>query len=94
MPYRLDRNRTGVCVVTNRKDSICSKILNKHGIPLIKGALFIELDFRKSKLLVVGTYHRPSQKNQYFFYCSDKALAHYSSYGKVVSCQGFQYRRI
>ena len=30
-------------------------------------ALFIEINFRKSKWLLFGLYHSPSQSEQYFF---------------------------
>ena len=75
------------------KDSISSKILNKHVLSVIVETLSIELDFQKSKWLLVVTYHSPSQNDQYFF-CFNKALDHYSSYGKVLSYQRFEYRGI
>ena len=37
--------------------------------------LFIELKFRKCKWLLCGTYHPPSQDDEYYFNYLDKALA-------------------
>ena len=46
--------------------------------------IFIELNFRKVKWLVFGTYHPPSQNDQYYFEALDKALDCYSSYDRIV----------
>ena len=46
--------------------------------------MFIELNFRKTKWLLFGTYHPPSQNDQYSFEALDKSLDCYSSYGRVI----------
>ena len=51
-------------------------------IPDIEG-LFVELNFGKSKWLLLGAYHPPSQIDSYLFEHLDKALDIYSNYGKV-----------
>ena len=56
------------------REDITSRMLTKHNSPdNIKG-LFLELNFRKSKWLLGGMYHPPSQPDQYFFNALDKAL--------------------
>ena len=42
--------------------------------------LFIELNFKKCKWLLFGTYHPPSQADSYYFDNLDKAFDTYSSY--------------
>ena len=46
--------------------------------------MFVELNFRKIKWLLFGTYHPPSQNDQYYFEALDKALDCYSSYDRIV----------
>ena len=40
--------------------------------------IFVEIDFRKSNMLLCGTYHTLSQLDQYYFDNIDKALDAYS----------------
>ena len=65
-------------------DDIPSKLLTKHVFPDDIEGLFVELNFRKSKWLLMGAYHPPSQSNSYFFEHLDKALDIYSNYEKVL----------
>ena len=84
MPYRQDRNRNGDGIMIYIRDDIPSKLLTKHVFPdNIKG-LFVELNFRKSRWLIMGAYHPPSQSDSYFFEHLDKALDVYSNYEKVL----------
>ena len=46
-PYRFDRNKYGGGVMINIRDTIPSKILEKHSCPNNIECLFIELNFRK-----------------------------------------------
>ena len=46
--------------------------------------MLVEINFRKSEWLLLGTYHPPSQNDQYYFDCLDKALEVYSSNEKVI----------
>ena len=51
--------------------------------------MLVELNFRKSKWLLFGTYHPPAQNDQYFFNCIDKALDTYSNYDNVLLAGDF-----
>ena len=46
--------------------------------------LFIELNFRKAKWLLFGTYHPPTQSDSNYFNNLDKALDFYSHYDKKL----------
>ena len=73
------------------RENIPSKLLTKHVLPSdidIK-CIFSELNFRKCKWLLVGTYHPPSQKDQYFFENLDNEIEVYSHYEKVLLVGGF-----
>ena len=59
MPYRLDRNRNGGRVIIYVREDIPSKILKKHKLPHDNEDIFIELNFRKVKWLLFGTYQPP-----------------------------------
>ena len=83
-PYRLDRNKNGGGVMIFIRDTISSKILEKHIFPNDVESIFVELNFRKCKWLLCGTYHPPSQSDEYFFNNLDKALDTYSRYDKVL----------
>ena len=65
-------------------DDIPSNLLTKHFLPNDIEGLFVELIFRKCKWLLLGTYHPPSQSDQYFFVNVDKALDMYSYYDKIL----------
>ena len=82
-PYRRDRNRKGGGVMVYiREDIPRSKLLDKHVFPFDMEGLFVELNFRKCKWLLFGTYHPPSQADIYHFDNLDKAFDTYSSYEK------------
>ena len=49
-----------------------------------KNVIYIELNFRKCKWLLLGTYHPPSQPDQYYFDNLDKSLDTYSNYEKKL----------
>ena len=84
MPYRLDRNRNGGGVIIYVREDIPSKILRKHFSPNDIEGIFVEVNFRKSKWLLCGTYHPPSQSDQYYFHNIDKALDVYCQYEKIM----------
>ena len=56
-PYRLDRNKNGGGIMIFIRDTISSKILEKHVFPNDVESIFVELNFRKCKWLLCGTYH-------------------------------------
>ena len=62
-PYRLDRNKNGGGVMIFIRDTISSKILEKHIFPNDVESIFVELNFRKCKWLLYGTYQPPSQSD-------------------------------
>ena len=82
-PFTLDRNQKGGGILIYVRGDIPSKLLIKHSFPNDIEALFVEINVRKSKWLLFGTYHPPSQNDQYYFDCLDKALDVYSSYEKL-----------
>ena len=83
-PFRLDRNQKGGGILIYVRGDIPSKLSIKHSFPNGIEGLFVEINVRKSKWLLFGTYHPPSQNDQYYFDCLDKALDVYSSYEKVA----------
>ena len=83
--FQPDRNQRGGGTLTYVRSNIRSKILTKHNFPNDIEGLFFETNSRKSKWLLFGTYHPPSQNNQYYFDCLDNALVVYSSYEKNYS---------
>ena len=82
-PYRFDRNKYGGGVMIYIRNTIRSKILEKHSCPNNIECLFIELNFRKCKWLLCGMYHPPSQNDEYYFNYLGKVLDAYSDYEKV-----------
>ena len=54
-PYRLDRNKNGGGVMIFIRDTISSKILEKHIFPNDVESIFVEFNFRKCKWLLYGT---------------------------------------
>ncbi len=77
VPYREDRNKFGGAIMIYIREDIPSKILVKHIFPDvpfdsndIQGpieGIFVEINLRKSKWLLFGTYHRPKQCDSYYF---------------------------
>ena len=84
MPYRLHRSCNGGGVIIFVREDIPSKILEKHKLSQDTEGIFIELNFKKIKWLLFGTYHPPSQNDQYYFEEIDKAIDCYSSYDRNV----------
>ena len=63
-PYKFDRNKHGGGVMVYIRDTIPSKILEKHSCPNDIECLFIELNFRKCKGQLCRTYHSLSQNDE------------------------------
>ena len=61
-PFRLDRNKNGGGVMIYVREDIPSKLLIKHVLPSDIECIFLELNFRKFKWLLVGTYHPPGHR--------------------------------
>ena len=83
-PYRYDRNRNGGGIMIYIRDNIPSKLLEKHKFHDDMEGLFVELNFRKVKWLLLGTYHPPSQNDIYYFNQLDKAIDTYNNYEKIL----------
>ena len=72
----IDRNRNGGGVLIYVREDIPSKELSKHIFPDVvfsmedtKGpieGIFLEINLRKCKWLLFGTYHRPYQDDEYY----------------------------
>ena len=80
-PFRLDQNRN--------RDDIPSRRLLKHVFPSDIERLYIELNFRKCKQLLLRTYHSPSQSDQYYFNNIDKSLDPFSNYENILLVKEF-----
>ena len=78
-PFRLDRNRNGGGVLIYVREDIPCKKLLKHNFPDDIEGLFIEINLRKTKWLLFGSYHPPSQSDQYYFDCVGRALDIYNT---------------
>ena len=66
-------------------DCIPCKQLQKHTIPDDIEGMFIELNCRKNKWLLFGTYHPPSQNDEYFFRNVENAFDTYiRTYEKCI----------
>ena len=74
MPYKLDQNRNRCAIMIFICDDIPNRILTKHVFADDIEGLFIELNFRKAKCLLFGTYHPPTQSYSYYFNNLDEAL--------------------
>ena len=82
-PYRYDRNRKGGGIMIYILENIPSKLLEKHNFSDDTESLFVELDFRKVKWLLFGTYHSPSQNDIHYSNQLDKAIDTYNNYDKI-----------
>ena len=84
-PFRLDRNVNGGGLLIYIREDIPCKQLFDHSFPDDIESMFVELNFRKSKWLLGGVYHPPSQNDDYFFNCLGSALEIYNNtYDKIL----------
>ncbi len=84
-PYRRDRNKNGGGILIFVREDIPSKELNDHVLPDYIEGIFIELNFRKSKWLLMGSYHPPKQPDEYYFNKVTNSLDIYlSKYDKFL----------
>ena len=67
MSFRLDINWSGGGVMIYVREDILtlSKILAKHKLPYDTEGIFIEINLRKTKWLIFGTYRPPRQSVEY-----------------------------
>ena len=92
--FRLDRNANGGGGGGGgggdvRNDIPCKQINDHSCCDDIEG-IFVEVNFRKSKWLLVGTYHPPSQNDNFYFTNIGRALDVYTpKYDKVLLAGDF-----
>ena len=70
-PYRFERNGNGGGVLIYIREDIPSKLLADHKLPH---------DIEGKKWLLFGSYHPPSQSDEYFFHQVKKGLNLYSKF--------------
>ena len=84
MPFRRDRNKFGGGILIYVREDIPCKLLKSRNFPDDIEGLFIELNFRKSRLLL-GTCHPPNQHDDYYFQSIGDALDVYcTNYEKYI----------
>ena len=84
-PFRKDRNQYGGGVLIYVKDNIPAKLIENHELPADIESIFIELNFRRNKWLLMGTYHPPNQCTNYFYTEVGKALdIHTNNYDNLL----------
>ena len=79
-PYRKDRDVHGGGILIYVRENILSKELDKHSFPCDVEGIFIELNFRTTKWLLLGTYHPPSQTHDYYFDYLERAIDIYTGF--------------
>ena len=90
IPFRRDRNRYDGGILIYVLEDIPCKILHHHNLPEDIEGIFLELNFRKSKLLLLGTYHPPTQQDAYYFESIGCALERFTTiYDKYVLAGDF-----
>ena len=62
------------------REDIPSKELKKHFFPDDIEGIFIEINLRKTKWLMFGSYHPPSQSDSYYFNCIGNSLDIYNQF--------------
>ena len=77
-PYRHDKNRNSAGILIYVREGIPNRLLNLHTFPSDIEGLFVEINLRKTKWLLCGCYHPPSQNDKYFFDNLGIALDNYS----------------
>ena len=92
-PLRLNckRNRGGGIIYI--QDYIPGRLLWKHIFPS-DIEVYRELNFRKCKWLLLGTYNPLCQSDQYYFNNLDKSLDTYSNYEKILLVGDFNTQTI
>ena len=80
-PFRLDRNHNvGRILIYVREDIQ----LSNYSLPDTIEGIFCELNFRKSRWLVFGTYHPPSQRVDFHFENVGRALDIHNKFDKIL----------
>ena len=66
-PYCFDKSRNWGGVLIYVREDIPSKPLTDHTLPHDIEGIFVEINLRKNKWLLFGSYHPPSPSDEYFF---------------------------
>ena len=91
----LDRNSNRGGLLIHVREDIPTKLLFSCLLPDDIDGMLIELNFRKSKWLLGGMYHPPSQKDDYFFKCIWRPLDVYNDiYDKFLLVGDFNAEEI
>ena len=92
-PYRLDRNRNGGGVIVYVREDIPSKELKKHNFTKNVEGIFLEINLRKTKLLLFATYHSTHPdyglSDREYLHQVGLALDVYSNYDKFLLAWDF-----
>ena len=65
-PFIYDRNRFGEGALVYIRDDIPCQELSEHKFPIDIEGIFIEINLRKTKWLILGTYRPPNPSIDYF----------------------------
>ena len=83
--FRADRNACDGGVIMYVREDIPCKQLTKHTFPGDIEGIFVEVNLRKTKWLIFGTYHPPDQNDNYYFDSVGRALDLYiTDYDKFL----------
>ena len=63
----MDRNRHGGGILIYVREDIPSKQLKRHNFPSDIEGIFVELNLKKVKWLLLVTYHPPNDSDSYYF---------------------------
>ena len=89
-PFRLDRDKRGGGILLYIREDIPCKILESHYLPSDIEGIFVELNFRKTKFLLLASYHPPNQLDKYYFQCIGNAFENYiRNYDKFILAGDF-----
>ena len=92
-PYRMNRNKMGGGIMIYVKENIPSKEVKKHKFVKKVEGMFIEINLRKTKLLLFGTYHSThieyGLSDDDFLEQINLALDVYSNYDKFLLAGDF-----
>ena len=78
-PFRLDKDSNGGGMLIYVKSDIPSTLNSSHNFPDEIEGMFIEINLRKSKWLLFGTYHPPNQDDYCYIGTIGRALGTYIS---------------
>ena len=87
-PYRKDRNKFGGGIMIYVRDDIPSQEKDEYKLPSNVEGLVVEINLRKTKFLVIGTYHSTNEnhgsKDDVFLHEIGSIIDYYSSYEQFL----------